>query len=147
MISLNDAIKLALHIYGEQKDNDGEPLIFHSIHVMLGVYTEKERILAILHDTVEYTKDTSIYTQLNDLELEDGLRAITRLDTETYNEYILRLSGNQLARRVKITDLNHNLKRGQGKPRYETLRPRYLKALGTLNYEESEEYPEGTWMR
>lgn len=139
MISLNNAIKLALHIYGEQKDTDGEPLIFHSIHVMLGVYDERERILAILHDTVEYTKDSSIYTQLDDMELEEGLRAITRLDTETYHEYILRLSENSLARNVKISDLHHNLKRGQGKPKYETLRPRYLKALRILNSEESEE--------
>lgn len=88
-----------------------EPFILHPLRVMLRMGTDTERIVAVLHDLVEDTDNT-----LDDLcrlgypvEVVEAIDRLTRRERESYEEYIGRVGGNPLARRVKLADLADNL--------------------------------------
>lgn len=137
MISLENAILLALKAHEGQTDKAGNPAIFHPLMVLLLAKNLsndlRSHILAILHDAVEDTGDTSIYDKLDDRDLESALRAITRRKNEPYKQYLMRLSHNSLARKVKLLDLVHNISRGVGKPEFASLVEEYQDALQYLN--------------
>ena len=78
---------------------------------MLRMSTEKEMIVAILHDVIE---DTSVTVE--DLKAkrfaEDILTALSLLTKkrgQDYERYIAAISRNALARKVKIADLEDNM--------------------------------------
>ena len=69
-------------------------------------------VVAILHDIVEDTPMTlsELKKYILDKDIIDAVDAITRRkDEDLYYDYILRVSKNDLARRVKIFDLTHNM--------------------------------------
>jgi len=78
--------------------------------------------LALCHDLVEdgYISDRILYVWLS---LDD----ITRMDGEFYMDYIHRVSLNPVAKRVKIADLEENMKRCS-----DSLLKRYKKAYKYL---------------
>ena len=72
--------------------------------------TETEMIVAVLHDVVE---DGGI--TIDDLrkagyseEIVNAIECLTRRDGEEYDQFIDRVKGNPLARKVKVADLNDN---------------------------------------
>ena len=97
------------------KRRSGEPYIMHPIAVAKIVCNEiglgsTSICSALLHDVVEDTKWT-----LKELEAEgfptgvlEAVRLLTREKDVPYMAYIERLSGNQIARKVKLADLEHN---------------------------------------
>lgn len=110
--NLTDAIRLAVLAHGQTMDKAGhEPYILHPIRVMLKQDTEHGRMAGVLHDVVEDTPTT-----LRDLQ-EQGfpapvihaLRLLTHDDDTPYPQYIERLAGDELARKVKIADLEDNM--------------------------------------
>jgi (p)ppGpp synthase/HD superfamily hydrolase len=110
MPTLTRAIVLAAQYHDGQTDKGGKPYILHPIRLMLRASTEKEQIAALLHDIVEDTPLT-----LEDLRKEgfneriiEAIDCLTRRPTETYEQFIERIQGNDLARRVKILDLEDN---------------------------------------
>ncbi len=116
--SLEDAIALALRVHRGQVDKAGQPYILHPLRVMLGLETEEERIVGVLHDVVEDSgkDDPAKAVALDDLrrqgyseEVVAALDSVTRSEGESYEEFILRLKPNPLARRVKLADLKDNL--------------------------------------
>jgi (p)ppGpp synthase/HD superfamily hydrolase len=89
---------------------DGSPYILHPLRPMMQMHTDEERIVAILHDVVEDTEVT-----LNDLQeagfgenVLEAVRLLTHEDDLSYEDYVLRLKSNPLARKVKLADLNDN---------------------------------------
>ena len=48
------AIKIAVEAHQNQKDLLGEPYIMHPMRVAIKLETEEQKILGVLHDTVEY---------------------------------------------------------------------------------------------
>ena len=75
-------------------------------------YATKMIVVAILHDIVEDTPMTlsELKKYILDKDIIDAVDAITRRkDEDLYYDYILRVSKNDLARRVKIFDLTHNM--------------------------------------
>lgn len=116
MITLEDAIELALLCHKNQKDKSGNPYILHPLHVMSKMKTTKQKIIAVLHDVVEdfFSKlgeqaVEDFYNNLGDVEISEALKALTRLPNEEYNDFIVRVSKNLYARRVKIADIEHNM--------------------------------------
>ena len=130
---LSEAIVFATRAHTKQKDKNNQPYILHPLRVMLACFTERQQIVAILHDVIENTKYT-----LSDLKSELGidggiyqaLYAITRHKAEPYFDYINRVKANDLARKVKIKDLEDNLERPGVS---EDLRKRYFIALNKLH--------------
>lgn len=116
---LEKAISLAtLHHQGQVRDN-GEPFILHPIRVMCTVDSMEEKIVAILHDTLEDTNLTLEYvaTFLN-LSISDNkiqaLKFISRnlyIDKDQdYLNYIRAIKKySKLATVVKLADLKDNL--------------------------------------
>jgi hypothetical protein len=75
--------------------------------------TDEERIVAILHDTVENGGDRVSFTRLRQEgfpeEIVQAIDCLTRRDGEPYAAMIERIAPNPLARRVKLADLADNL--------------------------------------
>lgn len=94
-------------------------MVRHKVRELFGDGGEEDRILddvAILHDVVEDSDLTfdDIREQIgfHTYELDrliDALRAITKLESETRKDYIVRCVENPLARMVKIADTLSNL--------------------------------------
>ncbi len=110
MNDLERAIELAVDAYAGQTDKAGTTYIRHPLRVMQQMDTEQERIAAVLHDVVE---DAS-YT-LDDIEdefgttIRDAVDALTKRDSESYQEFAARAAANDIARTVKIADIEDNM--------------------------------------
>ncbi len=77
---------------------------------MARVSTPEQRIVAVLHDVLE---DTSV--TLSDLAREGfplkilaALLALSRRENERYEDFVVRLGSDPLAREVKLADLADN---------------------------------------
>lgn len=84
----------------------------HIQAVVNGVTTNKEKIVACLHDTVEDTPLTiERIKELFGEEIGEAVFAITKSKdgSLSYDDYIERVKANPLARAVKISDLKHNM--------------------------------------
>lgn len=93
-----------------QKRRNGNAYIIHPIRVSQEVHSDTEKVVALLHDTVEDTKATlSEIKDIFGLEIARAVDAITRRKEEDYMDYIKRLKMNPLAVTVKIADISDNL--------------------------------------
>ena len=109
--TLDDAILLAATAHLGQRDKVGAPYILHPLRVMLRLKTEPERIVGVLHDVIEDTNHT--LDELRELgyseEILHALDCVTRRDSESYEEFVLRSKADPIARQVKLADLEDNL--------------------------------------
>ena len=107
---LTQAIHLATSYHEGQVDKAGKPYIEHPLRVMNAVEGETEKIVAVLHDTLEDTDIT-----LGEIESDFGaevaaaILALTRNKDEDYFDFICRVKGNAIATKVKIADLQDNM--------------------------------------
>ena len=94
-----------------QVDKGGAPYILHPIRVMLACEGEKEKIVALLHDTLEDTALTAADLRRAGFseEIVQAVCCLTRGQKEDYMDYIARICENVLAARVKYADLQDNL--------------------------------------
>ena len=109
--TLEDALALAARAHAGQLDKAGQPYILHPIRVMLRLPDAPARIVAILHDTVEDTDVTleQLRTAGYPAEILSALDAVTRRDTESYEEFVQRSAQDPIGRRVKLADLADNM--------------------------------------
>ena len=103
------AINIAYNAHMGQIDKFGIPYIFHPMHLAEQMDTEEECIVAILHDVVEDTVIT-----FNQLEEDfsgrviEALKLLTHDKSVPYDDYIINLKDNPIAKKVKLADLKHN---------------------------------------
>ncbi len=108
---LDKAIAIACKAHEGQVDKAGQPYILHPLRLMLLIINQNERITAVLHDVVE-DSDVSLKDLKAEGFSEDILEAINCLSKKTgenYDDFILRISKNDLASAVKIEDIKDNL--------------------------------------
>ncbi|MDH1571774.1 GTP pyrophosphokinase [Pseudomonas sp. GD03746] len=110
MSTLERAIVVAIKAHEGQYDKGGAAYILHPLRVMMQVSTPEQRIVAVLHDVIEDTPLT-----LSDLAREGftlkilaALLALSRRDGESYEDFVVRLGCDPLARTVKMADLADN---------------------------------------
>lgn len=105
------AIKFAIDAHGEQKDRYGQPYIGHCFRVMDAGQTLEEKIVGVLHDVLEKTKMTiaNLIIVGFSQEIVDAVQALTKIDKEDYDRYIIRVMKSNLATRVKLNDLTDNM--------------------------------------
>jgi (p)ppGpp synthase/HD superfamily hydrolase len=115
MATLERAIAIAVQAHQGVKDRAGRAYILHPIGVMARVKSEKEKIVAILHDVVEDSVPPNRW-DFADLRAEGfgedilaALDGVTKRPGEAYEAFILRALPNPLARTVKIADLEDNM--------------------------------------
>lgn len=110
MLSL--AIMKASEWHFGQFDKGGQPYILHALKVMYYLRSDDEELncVAVLHDVVEDCKVT--YQQLRDLGFSErviaGVKGMTKVPGETYDEAMARITSNPDSLRVKPCDLRHN---------------------------------------
>ena len=117
MITIEDALRIAIDAHEGQKDLDGKPVILHPMTVGLAGNNREEVIAGFLHDVVEDTGMSfeDLLSKGVDEPVVDALRLLTHDKGTSYEEYVQRIadSGNVVAIHVKYNDLCHNLKRGR----------------------------------
>lgn len=115
MISIDSLLEKALqiatdaHIY--QVDKTGKAYIFHPIRVASRCNNDNERIVALLHDTIEDTEVTADYLLMEGFprNIVDAILSVTRNKDESYEDFIKRSRLNPIGRQVKIHDLEDNM--------------------------------------
>ncbi len=94
--------------------------------------SERYRIVAILHDTIEDTDLTldDLRSKGLDEELVVAVDILTHKKDQTYLDYILSCNYNDMIRKIKIADLKHNL---SDSPTSKCAEDRYIMALYILD--------------
>ena len=104
------AHKIATRAHLGQIDKVGKDYIDHPRRVSAKGKNASERIVGLLHDVIE---DTEV--ALQDLreagfpqEILDAVDCLTKREGETKVDYLTRVKGNELARVVKLYDIEDN---------------------------------------
>lgn len=108
---LDKAMIIAIRAHSGQLDKCGEPYILHPMRVMLGRNNELERICGILHDVVEDSEITltDLKTEGFSDEVIDIIDCLTKRKGEKYEDFISRVLTNEIACRIKLSDINDNM--------------------------------------
>lgn len=107
---LKEAEKLVKKLFKDKEDKAGKPYINHLLFVCENVETIQEKIVALLHDTLEDIDDIDY----KDLVFNFGANVAQAVDTLTkqkdveYEDYIDSIKGNYIATNVKLADLKNN---------------------------------------
>lgn len=109
---LGKMLVIATNAHQGQFDKGNQPYILHPLKVMHYLKSEDEELqcIALGHDVIE---DTSVtYQDLRDAGISErvieGIRALTKIPGQTYEEYKEAVFANEDAMRVKLADLRHN---------------------------------------
>lgn len=130
MTAYERALMRAKEAHAGQVDKAGQPYMGHVLRVTAMVDGEA-RVPALLHDVVEDAGVT-----LDELERDFGpgvaqaVDALTRRETETYFEYIVRVVEHPQAAEVKLADVRDHLAHQTAIKK--TLVARYERALEIL---------------
>lgn len=93
-------------------DKGGQPYIFHPLRVAERVAGDREKTVAFLHDVVEDSEEHTLESLAEDgfpEDITDAIDALTKRDSEPYEDYLARVKLNAMATVVKISDLEDNL--------------------------------------
>lgn len=108
---LKETRKLVKKLFKGKKDKAGKPYINHLLFVCENVETIQEKIVALLHDTLEDIDDFD-YKELVfnfGANAEQAVDILTKQKNMKYKDYIKTIKGNYIATNVKLADLKHNL--------------------------------------
>lgn len=109
---LSKMLVLATNRHAGQFDKGGKPYILHPLAVMhlMDDADEEQQCIAVGHDVVEDCGVT--YSELRELSFTDriieGIRCLTKIPGESYDEYKEKVKSNPDAIKVKLADLTHN---------------------------------------
>ena len=108
---LEKALQIATDAHLYQVDKAGVPYISHPIRVSNRCSTDDERIVALLHDTIEDTEVTAEYLLMEGFprNIVDAILSVTRNEDENYEDFIKRSRLNPIGRQVKLHDLEDNM--------------------------------------
>lgn len=108
---LEKAFQIAIDAHKGQIDKAEAPYIFHPIRVSNRCSTDDERIVALLHDTIEDTEVTAEYLLMEGFprNIVDAILSVTRNEDESYEDFIKRSRLNPIGRQVKLHDLEDNM--------------------------------------
>lgn len=111
----NAALSLCYEAHEGQVDKAGIPYVFHPFHLAEQMDSEEAVCVALLHDVMEdtdFTEEDIRAAGMSDAVV-DALLLMTHDSHVEYMDYVKALSGNALARKVKIVDLRHNSDRSR----------------------------------
>ena len=104
------ALQIAQKAHAGQVDKAGKDYILHPMTVASYMDTDIEKTIAYLHDVLEDTDVTvDALRKIFPNEIVDTLITLTHRKDESYFEYIQRVSKSNLAKKIKVADLIHNL--------------------------------------
>lgn len=108
---IEKALLIATKAHSGQTDKAGTAYIFHPIRVSCRCLTDEEKIVALLHDTIEDTDVTEEYLLSEGFprSVVDAILSVTRNEDESYGDFIKRCRLNPIGRQVKLHDLEDNM--------------------------------------
>lgn len=110
MFNVIRAYMIAKEAHKGQKDKAGEDYIKHPVYVAKHVKGRDAKVVALLHDVVEDTDKTIDFIRGNfGDKIAEAVSLLTHDKSVPYAEYVLSIKANDLARKVKIQDLRHNM--------------------------------------
>jgi len=113
-VSIDMAISHAVQAHYGVVDKEGYAYIFHPLRVM-ETFRDKDtifQVVAVLHDVKE--DNPSFWESIKHFyskEECDAIDAISRREGEVYVAFIRRCKGNEIAKAVKLADLDDNIAR------------------------------------
>jgi len=113
--NLDEALVLVATHFRGVTDKSGAPYVLHCIRAMISVESMDAKMIAVMHDLVEDT--TVTLDDLRDKGFSDavveGVRLVTHREDVTYEDYVVQIKNNPLAREVKLADLKDNTSIGR----------------------------------
>ena len=115
MINLNElrekATQIAIKAHRGQVDKGGHDYIYHPLRVEAKSNSFEEKIVALLHDTVEDGGIAAEYLLMLGFpqNIVNTVLAVYRREGEDYFDFIQRCKENPIGRVVKICDLEDNM--------------------------------------
>lgn len=108
---LDKAALICVMKHAGQRDKSGCAYFQHPMRVAMRCRTDEEKMVALLHDTIEDTDVTPEYLLAEGFpqEVVDGVLSVTKREGESYEDFVLRAKQNCLGRVVKLHDLEDNL--------------------------------------
>jgi (p)ppGpp synthase/HD superfamily hydrolase len=108
---IEKSLEIALKAYTGQKDKAGKAYILHPLRLMNLMQTDEEMSVALLHDVLEDSEFTErdLLNEGIPPKLVDAVKSLTRLDGESYDNFINRVLKNELASKVKRFDIEDNI--------------------------------------
>lgn len=108
---IEKSLKIALEAYAGKKDKAGKTYILHPLRIMANMETEDEMSVALLHDVIEDSKFTD--EDLLDIGIPENIvkavNLLTKVEGQSYEQFIQNLLINQLAVKVKKADIEDNI--------------------------------------
>ena len=110
MLLYQQALAIAEDAHKGQVDKAGVVYIQHPLYVASLVEGELAKTIALLHDVVEDSAWTLEDLRMEGLpeEVVQAVGILTKHRDESYEEYLMHVKQNPLARQVKLADLQHN---------------------------------------
>ena len=120
-----------------QRDKVGAAYFQHPMRVALKCEKDEEKIVALLHDTIEDTDVTPEWLKRQGFsdEIVEAILSVTRNPGEDYQDFVSRAKKNPIGRIVKMHDLEDNLnvlRLKEVTPEMAERLTKYLKALEYL---------------
>ncbi len=107
------AVNIMFEAHKEDFDKGGYPYVFHPFYLATKVDGENETCVALLHDVIEDHGDKYSFEYLENegfnKKIIDALKLLTHKKDVPYMDYIVEISKNNIAKKVKIEDLKHNM--------------------------------------
>ena len=108
---LDRAAQICVNKHSGQRDKAGRAYFMHPMRVAMRCTTDEEKMVALLHDTIEDTDVTADYLLGEGFPrtVVDGILSVTKREGESYEDFVARAKRNPLGRVVKLHDLEDNL--------------------------------------
>lgn len=108
---LDKAAMICVTKHAGQRDKMGCAYFQHPMRVAMHCTTDAEKIVALLHDTIEDTDVTPDYLLAEGFprEIVDAVLSVTKREGESYEDFVRRAKQNPIGRVVKLHDLEDNL--------------------------------------
>lgn len=108
---LDKAALICVTKHAGQRDKMGCAYFQHPMRVAMRCRTDEEKMVALLHDTIEDTDVTPEYLLAEGFpqSVVDGILSVTKQEGESYEGFVARAKQNPLGRVVKLHDLEDNL--------------------------------------
>jgi len=111
LIMVEKAIRIVEEAFKDKFDKGGKPYINHLLSVSSRLTTDEEKTVGLLHDLLE---DCPEWNE-EKLSLEfpnnivESVVCLTKIKGEKYSDYLNRVKTNEIALKVKISDLKDNM--------------------------------------
>lgn len=140
---LEVAANVCVTAHTGQRDKGGKAYFLHPMRVAMRCKKDEEKIVALLHDTIEDGNVTEEY--LFELgfpqNLIDAVVSVTKQDGESYEDFIARAKENPIGRTVKILDIEDNLDASRIEMFSSEMASYFTKYVAALNYLRMEDNP------